>query len=126
MQISPTVVELLVEVKVMPSVVGMLSLGLPTSVKVDYFDYTIYGALAGKLSYISSDTLAEQGPNGQVTSTYKARINFDPAQVNPKLNLLDLKPGMTASVDIQTGSRSVLTYLLKPVSKAFQGAASQR
>jgi len=126
MQISPTEVDLLVEVKVMPSDVGMLSLGLPTSVKVDSFDYTIYGALAGKLSYISSDTLAEQGPNGQVTSTYKARINFDPAQVNPKLNLLDLKPGMTASVDIQTGSRSVLTYLLKPISKAFQGAASQR
>lgn len=126
MQISPTEVDLLVEVKVMPSDVGMLSLGLPTSVKVDSFDYTIYGALAGKLSYISSDTLAEQGPNGQVTSTYKARINFDPTQVNPKLNLLDLKPGMTASVDIQTGSRSVLTYLLKPISKAFQGAANQR
>lgn len=126
MQISPTDVDLLVEVKVMPSDVGMLSLGLPTSVKVDSFDYTIYGALEGKLSYISSDTLAEQGPNGQVTSTYKARISFDSAKVNPKLNYLDLKPGMTASVDIQTGSRSVLTYLLKPISKAFQGAASQR
>ncbi|CAN1567030.1 AcrA Membrane-fusion protein [Burkholderiaceae bacterium] len=126
MQISPTEVDLLVELKVTPADVGMLSIGLPASVKVDAFDYSIYGALYGVLDYISSDTLAEQGPNGQVTSTYKARVRFDLKQVNPKLTLQELKPGMTASVDIQTGSRSVMTYLLKPISKAFQGAASQR
>lgn len=126
MQISPTEVDLLVEIKIMPVDVGMLSLGLPVSVKVDAFDYSIYGSLNGTLDYLSSDTLAEQGPNGQVTSTYKARVSFDPKQVNPKLQLKELKPGMTASVDIQTGSRTVLTYLLKPISKAFQGAATQR
>lgn len=126
MQISPTNVDLLVEVKIMPADVGMLTLGLPTSVKVDAFDYTLYGALNGRLNYISSDTLAEQGPNGQTLATYKARIGLDPQQTNPKLQLHELKPGMTAGVDIQTGSRSVLTYLLKPISKAFQGAATQR
>lgn len=126
MQISPTEVDLLVELKVMPADIGMLSLGLPASIKVDAFDYSIYGALNGTLDYLSSDTLSEQGPNGQVTSTYKARVSFDSRQVNPKLNVKELKPGMTASVDIQTGSRSVLTYLLKPISKAFQGAATQR
>lgn len=126
MQISPTEVDLLLELKVMPVDIGQLLIGLPASIKVDAYDYTIYGALNGKLEYISSDTLSEQGPNGQVTSTYKARVSLDARQANPKLGLHDLKPGMTASVDIQTGSRSVLTYLLKPISKAFQGAASQR
>lgn len=126
MQISPTDVDLLLELKVMPVDIGQLTLGLPASIKVDAYDYTIYGSLDGKLEYISSDTLSEQGPNGQVTSTYKARVGFNPKQANPKLKLQELKPGMTASVDIQTGSRSVLTYLLKPISKAFQGAATQR
>lgn len=126
MQISPTNVDLMVELKVAPMDIGQLRLGLPASIKVDAFDYTIYGSLQGQLEYISSDTLAEQGPNGQVTSSYKARVHFDPKQANPKLGLQELKPGMTASVDIQTGSRSVLTYLLKPIAKAFQGAATQR
>jgi len=126
MQISPTNVDLLLELKVMPADIGQLGLGLPASIKIDAFDYTIYGSLDGKLEYISSDTLSEQGPNGQVTSTYKARVSFNAKQANAKLNLYELKPGMTASVDIQTGSRSVLTYLLKPISKAFQGAATQR
>lgn len=126
MQISPTDVDLQVELKVQPADIGLLHLGLPVSVKVDAFDYTIYGALQGTLEYISSDTLAEQGPNGQTISTYKARVSLNTVQTNPKLRLQDLKPGMTASVDIQTGSRSVLIYLLKPISKAFQGAATQR
>lgn len=126
MQISPTEGDLLVEIKISPADVGMLNLGLPTSVKIDAFDFSIYGAMQGVLDYISSDTLTEQGPNGQVTATYKARVTFDLKQVNPKLKLQDLKPGMTATVDIQTGSRSIMTYLLKPISKAFQGAASQR
>jgi adhesin transport system membrane fusion protein len=126
MQISPTDVDLLLELKVMPADIGQLNLGLPASIKVDAYDYTIYGSLEGKLEYMSSDTLSEQGPNGQVTSTYKARVSFNPKQANPKLKLSELKPGMTASVDIQTGSRSVLTYLLKPISKAFLGAATQR
>lgn len=126
MQISPTDVDLLLELKIMPVDIGQLSLGLPASIKIDAYDYTIYGSLNGKLEYISSDTIPEQGPSGQVTSTYKARVSFNDKQVNPNLNLHELKPGMTASVDIQTGSRSVLMYLFKPISKAFQGAATQR
>jgi hypothetical protein len=54
-----------------------------SAVKVDTFEITIHGVLNGQVSDISSDTLAQQGRNGQVTSTYKARPNFDPTQVNP-------------------------------------------
>ena len=126
MQISPTDVELMVEVKVQPADVGQLRLGLPVSVKVDAFDYSIYGALNGTLSYISADTLTEQGANGQPQTFYRVQVKMAALQSNSKLMLSDLKPGMTAGVDIQTGARSVLTYITKPISKAFRGAATQR
>jgi adhesin transport system membrane fusion protein len=126
MQISPTEGDLVLELKVMPVDIGSLVVGLPVSIKLDAFDYSIYGSLHGKLDYISSDTLTEQGPKGDVAVFYRARVTVNPSNNNPKLSRADLKPGMTATVDIQTGSRSVLTYLIKPISKAFQGAASER
>lgn len=126
MQISPTEGDLVLELKVMPVDIGGLSVGLPASIKLDAFDYSIYGSLFGRLDYISSDTLTEQGPKGEVSVFYRARVTVSPQNNNPKLSRADLKPGMTATVDIQTGSRSVLTYLVKPITKAFQGAASER
>ncbi len=126
MQISPTEGDLVLELKVMPADIGSLKLGLPAAIKLDAFDYSIYGSLQGKLAYLSSDTLTEQGPKGDVAVFYRARVTVNPRSANPKLSLADLKPGMAATVDIQTGSRSVLTYLIKPITKAFQGAASER
>jgi adhesin transport system membrane fusion protein len=78
------------------------------------------------LEYLSSDTLTEQGPKGDVSVFYRARVTVNPSNNNPKLSRSDLKPGMAATVDIQTGSRSVLMYLTKPITKAFEGAASER
>lgn len=89
-------------------------------------DYTIHGSLTGTLTHISSDTLTESGAAGQTNLYYRAQISLDSAQVNKKLALTDLKPGMTASVDIRTGYRSILGYIFKPVAKAFEGAGSQR
>jgi adhesin transport system membrane fusion protein len=126
MQISPTEVALQAEIKLMPSDIGSLYPGLPASVKIDAFDYSIYGSLTGSLEYISSDTLTEQGPAGQTQVFYRARIALDPANTNPKLAFDQLKPGMTVSVDVRTGQRSVMTYLFKPVVKAFSGAARER
>jgi adhesin transport system membrane fusion protein len=126
MQISPSGVELLAEVKILPADVGLLAASMPASVKIDSFDYSIYGSLFGQLDYISSDTLSETSGNGQVQTFYRARIKFDPKSINPKLPLDTLKTGMTVSVDIKTGSRSVLQYIFKPITKAFNGAGSER
>jgi adhesin transport system membrane fusion protein len=126
MQISPSNTELLIEVKINPSDIGQIAKGLAASIKVDAFDYTIYGALNGTLEYISADSLNEQLSNGEAANYYKAQIRINRNQTNKKLLLTQLKPGMTSSVDIQTGSRSVLRYLTKPISKAFEGAASER
>jgi adhesin transport system membrane fusion protein len=126
MQISPTDVGLVAEVRITPADIGLLKTGLPVAVKIDAFDYAIYGQLTGQLEYISSDTLTEQAPNGQATVYYRARVRIDAHQDNARIPLGLLKPGMTLAADVRTGTRSVLTYLLKPVLKAFMGAGSER
>ena len=130
MQISPTESEMVFEVKINPADIGQLRTGLPVSIKLDAFDYSIYGSLDGTLTYLSSDTLAEQGANGQTSTYYRAQVRIDAERAkthpNPKLASVALKPGMTATVDIRTGNRSVLKYLAKPVYKAFGGAMNER
>ena len=126
MQISPIDTELFVEVKINPADVGSLSLFLPASVKIDAFDYTIYGGLEGKLVYLSSDTLTQEGADGQSTVYYKALVKIDKTSNNPKLSHTDLKAGMTAGIDIQTGKRTILQYIMKPVTRAFAGAGTER
>ena len=126
MQISPTESEMLIEARINPADIGQLDLGLPVQVKLDAFDYSVYGMLTGTLTYLSSDTLVEQGANGQSTSFYRARIQLDRKQVNPMLAKVELKPGMTSTIDIKTKTRSVLRYLVKPVIRTFSGALNER
>ena len=128
MQISPTDAAMVIEVKVNPVDIGQLKTGLPVTVKLDAFDYSVYGTLTGTLSYISSDTLTEQSGSGQAINYYRAhiKVDADKAQANLKMSQVTLKPGMTATVDIRTNSRSVLKYLTKPVFKAFGGAMNER
>lgn len=126
MQISPTESEMLIEARINPADIGQLDLGLPVQVKLDAFDYSVYGMLTGTLTYLSSDTLVEQGANGQSTSYYRARIQLDRKQINPMLAKVELKPGMTSTIDIKTKTRSVLRYLIKPVIRTFSGALNER
>ncbi len=128
MQISPSESDMVIEVKINPVDIGQLKLGLPVAIKLDAFDYSIYGTLQGTLSYISSDTLTEQASKDQISTYYRAHVSLDPdkAKANPKLANVPLKPGMTATVDIRTSTRSVLQYLAKPIFKAFGGAMHER
>lgn len=126
MQISPTESDMVIEAKINPVDIGQLELGLPVQVKLDAFDFSVYGMLLGKLTYISSDTLVEQGPNGQSLSFYRVQVRLDEQQANQVLARVALKPGMTSTIDIKTRTRSVLRYLLKPVIKTFSGALNER
>ena len=128
MQISPTDTEPVFEVNINPADIGQLKTGLPATIRLDAFDYSIYGVLHGTLRYISSDTLTEQGPNGQANTFYRAKVSLhaDDAKKHPKLTAAMLKPGMTATVDLKTGGRSVLKYLIKPIYKAFGGAMTEK
>ena len=126
MQISPTEGDMVLEVKLNPTDIGQLQIGLPAAIRLDAFDYSIYGNLQGTLSYISSDTLSEQSASGQTSTYYRAHVRIGTEQANAKLVGVALKPGMTATIDIRTARRSVLQYLAKPVLKAFSGALNER
>jgi adhesin transport system membrane fusion protein len=122
MHISPTEGELLMEVRISPTDIAQLQTGMRAKVRVDALDHSTQGALAGTLSYLSSDTLAEPGPGGQPVQYYRGHIRLD----RIILDSAKLKPGMTATVDILTRRRSVLHYLAKPLYRAFGGAMNER
>jgi adhesin transport system membrane fusion protein len=124
MHISPTQSGQVVEAKINPSDRGEISLGMPVNLKFDAFDYSVYGMLNGTLSYISSDTLTEQGSAGTAQTYYRVQVKLLPG--TKLLSPDDLKPGMTATLDIRTRARTVLHYLTKPVQKAFTGALHER
>jgi adhesin transport system membrane fusion protein len=128
MQISPTDGESLLELKVNPADIGQLQTGMLANVRLDAYDYAIYGALKGELVYLSSDTLQDQGPNGQVQTYYRARVRLLPSTLNSntKLQAIVLKPGLTATVDILTGQRSVMRYLIKPIAKGLTESLNER
>ena len=143
MHISPSTGGYIVEAKINPSDIGELRIGQPVSLKLDAFDYSVYGMLNGTLSYISSDTFTDSTASGATQAFYRVQVQIDPNtpsesaqtlgnaslysnQAAHRLRLSDLKPGMTATLDIRTRSRSVLQYLAKPVQKAFSGALHER
>lgn len=127
LQISPDDDEVLIEVKLNPTDIGPLKTGLQAGVRLDAFDSSVFGTLAGQLVYISPDTFTEQGPNGQQQTYYRAHVRVDWAgSANAAIQSTKLKPGMTATLDIRTGSRTVLAYLLKPLHKAFHGALAEK
>jgi adhesin transport system membrane fusion protein len=128
MQISPTDGESLLELKVNPADIGQLQTGMRANIRLDAYDYAIYGTLTGELVYISSDTLQEQGANGQAQTYYRARVRLLPnaTAASPKLQPIVLKPGLTATVDILTGQRSVMRYLIKPIARGLSGALNER
>lgn len=127
MQIAPTENALVIEAKVSPIDVGMLVPDLPVAVKADAFDYSIYGMMNGNLTYISPDTLSEQGAGGQTSTYYRVHVELSKDELDRAAQRgIVLRPGMTASIDIRTGRRSVLNYLAKPIFRAFGGALIER
>ena len=126
MHISPAG-EVLIEVKLNPVDIGQLELGMPVSIKVDAYDFSIYGSINGSLDYISSDTLIEN-QGGKTNVFYLAQIQVLDTPLQPKNRLSEqiLIPGMTVSVDIKTGTRTVMQFLAKPIIRAFSGALTER
>jgi adhesin transport system membrane fusion protein len=126
MQISPTEGQYIVEAKVNPADIGQLAVGQKVTLRLDAFDYSLYGTVPGRLDYLSSDTLTEPGPDGRSSQAYyRARLSLE-LPAHSRIRLEDIKPGLTVAIDIQTGQRSVLHYIGKPISKAFSGALGQK
>lgn len=126
MQIVPLEEDLVIQAKVSPSDIAFLKPGQTASVKIDAYDYTIYGDLAGKLTYISADTLSEDLKQGE-QPYYRVMVRTDGRRFSSRPNeQLDIQPGMTATIEIKTGQRTVLQYLLKPVVKTMSQSLGER
>ncbi|WP_447553327.1 HlyD family efflux transporter periplasmic adaptor subunit [Vreelandella sp. EE22] len=117
MEITPIEDRLLIEARVKPQDVAFVAPGMPTSVKITAYDYTIYGDLKGRVEQISEDTIDEETPRG-TEAFYEVLIVTDETHLQRHGETLPIRPGMRADVDIQTGKRSLLSYLLKPIIKA--------
>lgn len=117
MEITPIEDQLLIEAKVRPQDVAFVAPGMSASVKVTAYDYTIYGDLEGTVQQISEDTIEEETPRGK-EAFYEVLIRTEAAHLERNGEVLPIRPGMVAQVDIQTGKRSLLSYLLKPIIKA--------
>lgn len=127
LQILPTESDLIVEAKVKPADMTNIKSGEPAKVKFDAYDYAIFGTMSGKVVYVSADSLQEDTKNGPM-SFYRVKVAITEKDFkrNERINDIEVRPGMTATVDIQTGKRSVLSYLLKPVTKTFTEAFGER
>ena len=126
MQIVPLEDDLLIEARVMPADIAFIKPGLSATVKIDAYDYTIYGDLPGKLTYISPDTLTEDLRQGELPY-YRVRVRTEGRRFSGRPNEdLEIQPGMTATLEIRTGRNTVLKYITKPVVKTLSEALRER
>ncbi|WP_105901333.1 HlyD family type I secretion periplasmic adaptor subunit [Vibrio gangliei] len=122
-EIVPTEDTLLVEAKIAPQDIGFLHPGLPALIKFTAYNFSSYGGLEGTVETISADTIQDDEGN----SFYQVKIRTDESHLKgPDGTLLPIIPGMTASADIITGKRTVMSYLLKPVLKATNSALREQ
>lgn len=125
LQILPTESDLVIEAKVKPVDMASLRVGLPAKVKLDAYDYSIFGAMKGIVTYVSPDTLTEETKMGQA-SYYRVKVNIGEAELRDKASDIEVRPGMTATVDIRTGTRSVMSFILKPITKTLSESFGER
>ncbi len=117
MQIIPLDEELFVEARVSPRDIAGVRPGQAATIKLSAYDYTIYGALRGEVRLISADTFKdERKQDGD--PHYKVTLGVDTSDLSERQRGIAIRPGMQAEVELHTGSKTVLQYLLKPLYKS--------
>ena len=121
-EIVPMQDKLLIETKIKPSDIAYLYPGQRAIVKFTAYDFSIYGGIDGKVTHISADTIVDEEGN----SFYEVRIKTDKNYLEKDGNRHEIMVGMVANVDIITGKKTVMDYLLKPIIKAQKSALRER
>lgn len=116
-QITPLDEELFVEARVRPEDIANIKRGQDATIKLSAYDYTIYGSLKGQVQFISADTFKDDRKlDGD--PHYKVTLQVDLANLNDRQAYIEIRPGMQAQVELHTGEKTVLQYLLKPLYKS--------
>ncbi|MBV7564670.1 HlyD family type I secretion periplasmic adaptor subunit [Pseudomonas sp. sia0905] len=121
-EIVPIDDTILVEARIRPQDIAFLHPGQEAVVKFTAYDYTIYGGLKAKLEQIGADTVTDEEGN----SFYVIKLRTEKSHLGTEEHPLLIIPGMVTSVDIITGKKSVLSYLLKPIIRARAEALRER
>ena len=120
-EIVPTEKSLLIEVKIKPSDIAFIYVGQKAKVKFSAYDFAIFGSLDGKVESISADSFKDE----KEMTYFKVRIKTDKSYLERNSKELKIIPGMTVDVDIITGKKTVLDYILKPILKTKQYSFSE-
>ena len=121
-EIVPTDYKLIVEVKILPSDIAFIYQGQNAVVKFSAYDFSIYGGLKGEVINISPDTITEKDDK----TYYLVRIKTDKNYIGTEKKKMKIIPGMIADVDIITGKKTILDYILKPILKTKQYTFTER
>lgn len=121
-EIVPLEDSLLVEAQIRPADIAFLRPGQAATVKFTAYDFSIFGGLAAHLEHISADTITNEHGESFFAILVRTEHNYLGSTKDP----LPIMPGMTVSVDILTGKKTLLDYLLKPIKKAQYMALRER
>ena len=121
--VVPTSETLLVEARISPRDIAFVRPGQPALVKISAYDFSIYGGIEGEVSNITADSLVDQN-SGE--TFYQVRVKTAKSELVKDGRTYAIIPGMIASVDIMTGHKTILHYLLKPINKAKDEALRER
>jgi adhesin transport system membrane fusion protein len=122
MEIVPSGESLVIEARLDPTDIGYVEVGQKATVKLSTYDYIRYGGLEGKVETVAADTSVD--PNG--IYFYKVVVRTEKAYLGDVHGSLPINPGMQATVDIHTGDKSVIDYLITPVLKLKHEAFRER
>lgn len=118
-EVVPLDDTLILEVQITPKDIGFLRPGQAAMVKFSAYDFSIYGGLEAEVFLIGADSVLDEKGN----AFYHVRVRTFKSSLGPTLPII---PGMVAQVDIMTGKKTVLSYLLKPVLRAKANALTER
>ena len=121
LQIIPLDEALLIEARVKPRDIASVRQGQEAVIKLSAYDYTIWGTLKARVTFISADTFKdERARAADGDPHYKVTLAVDRDQLSERQKGLEIRPGMQADVELQTGGKTILTYLLKPLYKSSE------
>lgn len=121
-ELVPMDETLLVEAQMKPSDIAFIRAGMPAMVKLSAYDFGIYGGLKGKVESVSPDSFTDK----ENKTFYKIKVRTTQNSIQRFGQKLAIKSGMVATVDVITGKKTVMQYLLKPINKAREEAFSER
>ena len=144
MSIVPTGSRLEIEAMASNRDIGFVHEGQEADIKVDTFNFTKYGLIRGRVASVSRDSILREKPVGNADAkrhtgdesdssepagqelVYAARVLFDKTQMQIDDRLVDLEPGMAVTVEIKTGTRKIIDYLISPLLRHKQQALRER